>query len=165
MSSRIVPALAVSPPWESRLARCTRVRGHHGLINQHDCFDWLGAAVRPDRAVQGASISSESLTAMKPDSSGTPDPHQPDQPDDTSGESASSPAEGDDPGSEEMILDYPDADVQNRLWLKAVVQLFQLRSHETDPRGRVQFAFDQMYIAASERVARILRCDLPASPG
>jgi len=102
---------------------------------------------------------------MKPDSSRTPDPNQPDQPDDTSGESASTPAEGDDPGAEEMIPDYPDADVQNRLWLKAVVPLLQLRSHETDPSGRVQFAFDHMYVAACERVARILRCDLPASPG
>ena len=66
-----------------------------------------------------------------------------------------------------MIPDYPDADadVQNRLWLKAVVPLLQLRSHETDPSGRVQFAFDQMYVAACERVARILRRDLPASPG
>jgi len=102
---------------------------------------------------------------MKPDSSRTPDPHQPDQPDDTSGESASTPAEGDDPGAEDMIPDYPDADVQNRLWLKAVVPLLQLRFHETDPSGRVQFTFDQMYVAACEQVARILRPDLPASPG
>ena len=102
---------------------------------------------------------------MKPDSSHTPDPHQPDQPHDTSGESASTPAEGDDPGAEDIKPDYPDSDVQNRLWLKAVVPLLQLRSHETDPSGRVQFAFDQMYVAACERVARILRCDLPASPG
>ena len=105
---------------------------------------------------------------MKPDSSRTPDPHQPDQPDDTSGESASTPAEGADPGAEEMIPDYPDApdaDVQNRLWLKAVVPLLQLRSHKTDPSGRAQFAFDQMYVTACERVARILRRDLPASPG
>ena len=102
---------------------------------------------------------------MKPDPSRTPDPHQPDQPDDTSGESASTPAEGDDPGNEQMIPDYPDVDVQNRLWLGAVVPLLQLRSHETDPNGSFQFAFDQMYVAACERVARSLQCDLPASPG
>jgi hypothetical protein len=107
---------------------------------------------------------------MKPDSSRTPDPNQPDQPDDTSGESASTPAEGDDPGAEEMIPDYPDADVQNRLWLKAVVPLLQLRSHETDPSGRVQFAFDQMYVAASESPAsssatfRPARADCRTSP-
>ncbi len=98
---------------------------------------------------------------MNPDSFGTPDPHQPD---DASGESASSPAEGDESGSEEMIPDYPDADVQDRLWLKAVVPLLQLRSHEIHPSGRVEFTFDQVHVAASERVARILRCDLPASP-
>ena len=107
---------------------------------------------------------------MKPDSSRTPDPNQPDQPVDTSGESASTPAEGDDPGAEEMIPDYPDADVQNRLWLKAVVPLLQLRSHETNPSGRVQFAFDQMYVAASESPAsssatfRLARADCRTSP-
>lgn len=102
---------------------------------------------------------------MRPDSSGTPDRHQPDQPDDAGGESSSTPPEGDDPGAEDMTAEYPDTDVQNRLWLKSVVPLLQLRSHETDPSGRVQFAFDLMYIAACERVARILRGDLPTNPG
>jgi hypothetical protein len=97
------------------LAWCTRERERHGLIDHQDCFDCLGAAVRFDRAGQGASISTGSQTDMNPDSFGTPDPHQPDHPDDTSGESASSPAEGDDSGSEEMTPDYPDADVQDRL--------------------------------------------------
>ena len=72
------------------------------------CQDQLGIPLRPDCAGQDASISTGSETAMKPDSSCTPDPHQPDQPDDTSGESASTPAEGADPGAEEMIPDYPD---------------------------------------------------------
>jgi hypothetical protein len=53
-----------------------------------------------------------------------------------------------------------DVDVQNRLWLRALVPLLQLRSQETDPSGRVQFALDLMYIAACERIARILRSDL-----
>jgi hypothetical protein len=115
---------------------------------------------------------------MKPDSSGTPD-RQGDElpdgmgrgvPDDPLGrygaagsEPPSTPAEGEEPGTEEMVPEYADTNVQNRLWLKAVVPLLQLRSHETDPSGRVQFAFDLMYIAACERVARILRSDLPSN--
>ncbi|MFO0892139.1 MAG: hypothetical protein U0790_23750 [Isosphaeraceae bacterium] len=58
-----------------------------------------------------------------------------------------------------------ESDAQRRLWLRAVIPLLQLRSHDTDPSCRVQFAFDQMYISACERVARILRCDLEAGPG
>ena len=115
---------------------------------------------------------------MKPDSSGTPDRHGDELPDGagrggpddplgrygTAGsEPPSTPAEGEEAGTEEMVPEYADADVQNRLWLKAVVPLLQLRSHETDPSGRVQFAFDLMYIAACERVARILRSDLPSN--
>ena len=71
----------------------------------------------------------------------------------------------DDFGDEEAIVEeYVDPDVQSRLWLKAVVPLLQLRSHETDPNGRVQFAFDLMYIAACERIARILRSDVATHP-
>jgi hypothetical protein len=68
--------------------------------------------------------------------------------------------EGDSGGECEFIQEYVDPDVQSRLWLKAVVPLLQLRSHEADPNGRVQFAFDLMYIAACERIARILQSDL-----
>jgi hypothetical protein len=53
-------------------------------------------------------------------------------------------------------------DAQARLWIRCLTPLLQLRSHDTDPSGRVQFAFDQMYVAACERVARILRADLGA---
>jgi hypothetical protein len=102
---------------------------------------------------------------MQPDSSETPDRRQPDRPDDPGGELPSTSAEDDDPGAGDLVPEYPDTDVQNRLWLKAVVPLLQLRSHETDPSGRVQFAFDLMYIAACERVARILLGDLPTNLG
>jgi hypothetical protein len=73
--------------------------------------------------------------------------------------------EVEEPSTDEVALEYLDPEVQSRLWLKAVVPLLQLRSHETDPSGRVQFAFDLMYIAACERIARILRSDLPQSGG
>jgi hypothetical protein len=69
-------------------------------------------------------------------------------------------AEGDDPAGVDLVQECLDPDVQHRLWLKAIVPLLQLRSHETDPSSRVQFAFDLMYIAACERIARILRTDL-----
>jgi len=62
---------------------------------------------------------------------------------------------------EQDALDAAAGDVQARLWVRALIPLLQLRSHDTDPSGRVQFAFDQMYVAACERVARILRADVP----
>jgi hypothetical protein len=65
----------------------------------------------------------------------------------------------------ETAADDAHFDLTNRLWLKAVVPLLQLRSHESDPSARVQLAFDLMYIAACERVARILRSDLPSDRG
>ena len=74
---------------------------------------------------------------------------------------------GDDKALEEAeaATELEHVDLTNRLWLKAIVPLLQLRSHESDPSQRVQFAFDLMYIAACERVARILRSDLPSDRG
>ncbi|MGC8638715.1 MAG: hypothetical protein ACP5XB_02420 [Isosphaeraceae bacterium] len=70
--------------------------------------------------------------------------------------------EGDQLADDQVVEEYVDPDVQSRLWLKAVIPLLQLRSHEPDLSSRVQFAFDLMYIAACERIARILRSDIPA---
>ena len=110
---------------------------------------------------------------MNPESSRSSDPHD-NAPRDPAGAgdafdplAGSHSVEGENPAAsdefEEPDDDFPefvDPDVQNRLWLRAVVPLLQLRSHETDPSQRVQFALDQMYIAACERVARLLRSDL-----
>ncbi len=120
------------------------------MVNHHICLDCLGTVVLPDPADQGASISRGSQTAIKQDSSGTTDEYQPNPPGDTSGESASSSAKGEDSGSEDTVLDSPDAEVRSRLRLKVIVPLFQPRSNENVPSGRVHFAFDQMYVAASE---------------
>ncbi len=64
------------------------------------------------------------------------------------------------------IQDLADDDAvdeaQERLWIRALTPLLQLRKHDSDPSDRVQYAFDLMYIAACERVARILRSDLGA---
>jgi hypothetical protein len=61
---------------------------------------------------------------------------------------------------EEVYADLEREAIASRLWIRALTPLLQLRSHETDPSSRVQFAFDQMYVAACERIARILRSDL-----
>jgi hypothetical protein len=81
-------------------------------------------------------------------------------------------SDGDDPCAMEVVQECLDLDVQNRLWLKAVVPLLQLRTQEPDSgtvpvagSGRVQFALDLMYIAACERIARILRSDLNSDQG
>jgi hypothetical protein len=92
------------------------------------------------------------------DDRGTLDPEE--QSGEAGAEAAVIPEEGDEFDDATVIEEYVDPDVQSRLWLKAVVPLLQLRSHETDPNGRVQFAFDLMYIAACERIARILRSDV-----
>jgi len=110
---------------------------------------------------------------MSPESSHSSDPHDNDPRDPAGAGDSLDPltgshsADGEDPAASDEVEDpdddfpeFVDPDVQNRLWLRAVVPLLQLRSHETDPSQRVQFALDQMYIAACERVARLLHSDL-----
>lgn len=64
---------------------------------------------------------------------------------------------------QDLAVDDAADEGRQRLWIRSLTPLLQLRSHETDPSSRVQFAFDQMYVAACERVARILRSDLANS--
>ena len=103
----------------------------------------------------------------KPDSSSSPDRPAEDPPASTEPVAAGGllgntvREEQTDADSFDEVLDHElDLDLQHRLWVRVVVPLLQLRSHESDPNGRVQFAYDQMHIAACERVARILRSDL-----
>jgi hypothetical protein len=65
------------------------------------------------------------------------------------------------PNQDDLVEDILDVETQKRLWLRAIIPLLQARSHDSDPSGRVQLAFDFMHIAACERVGRILRSDLP----
>ncbi len=60
--------------------------------------------------------------------------------------------------------DFIDEQAQQRLWLRTIVPLLGLRSHDQDPSGRVQLAFDLLHIEACERARRILRADLPGRP-
>jgi hypothetical protein len=66
--------------------------------------------------------------------------------------------------SDDMVAEALDLETQQRLWLRAIIPLLQLRSHDSDPSGRVQLAFDLMHIAACERVSRIVRADLHDQP-
>ena len=118
------------------------------------------------------SDSSGSLDQHADDDPESPDRGRTSDPLDAEAGACLSCGEGDDPGLVEPVQGILDVDVQNRLWLKAVVPLLQLRSQEADSgvtplavSGRVQFAFDLMYIAACERIARILRSDLPSNQG
>jgi len=65
------------------------------------------------------------------------------------------------PNDDELADDVLNLETQRRLWLRAIIPLLHNRSHESDPSGRVQLAFDLMHIAACERVSRIMQSDLP----
>lgn len=114
---------------------------------------------------------------MNSDASGPADPRDQHEPDESldptndadsddfessGGEQTAIPDEGEDADDRAIVEEYVDPDLQGRLWLKTLIPLLQLRSQETDPNGRVQFALDRMYIAACERIARILGSDLDA---
>ncbi len=62
----------------------------------------------------------------------------------------------------DLVVDDAADEGRQRLWIRALTPLLQFRNHYSDQSDRVQFALDCMYIAACERVARILRSDLSA---
>ncbi len=66
------------------------------------------------------------------------------------------------PTADELIQAALNDESQQRLWLRTIIPLLQLRSHDSDPSGRVQLAYDLMHIAACERASRLLRSDLPS---
>jgi len=59
------------------------------------------------------------------------------------------------------FVHYEAFEAQNRLWIRAIVPIMQLRAPEAHGNARVRFAFDRLQIAACERLARILSSDLP----
>ncbi len=69
------------------------------------------------------------------------------------------------PTDADLVADLIDLETQKRLWLRALIPLLQLRSHDSDPSGRVQLAFDLMHIAACERIRSLLRSDVPDDQG
>jgi hypothetical protein len=69
------------------------------------------------------------------------------------------------PTIDDLVAQARTLDSEGRSWLRAITPLLALRSHDTDPSGRVQLAFDLLHVAACERAARILRADLAEDPG
>ena len=68
-------------------------------------------------------------------------------------------AEPEDLSPEEEVQAVLELEVQKRLWLRSLIPLLQLRSHDSDPSGRVQLAFDLMHIAACDRIRSLLSTD------
>ena len=62
----------------------------------------------------------------------------------------------------ESTAEMIGAESQARLWLRAITPVLQMRSTDSDPSDRVQYAFDKMHIAACERITRILGSDVVA---
>jgi hypothetical protein len=83
-------------------------------------------------------------------------------PDSTTDSLADAQGEAETDEGQDLAMDDAADEAQSRLWIRALTPLLQLRKHDSDPSDRVQYAFDLMYIAACERVARILRSDLGA---
>jgi hypothetical protein len=67
----------------------------------------------------------------------------------------------DNPSEDDLLADIIDLETQKRLWVRALIPLLQLRTHDSDRSGRVQLAFDLMLIAACERIRGLLRTDPP----
>jgi hypothetical protein len=75
-----------------------------------------------------------------------------------------------DDGADELTADEAvdaalDYETQQRLWVKSLRTVLELRSHDSDPSDRVQLALDLMVIAVCERVSRICRSDVPPDQG
>ena len=73
-------------------------------------------------------------------------------------DSPTPPSEPEPAESDPVEAQICEADRRN--WLRAITPILQLRSHDADPSGRVQLAFDLLHIAACERASRILRSDI-----
>ena len=65
----------------------------------------------------------------------------------------------DSPTDDDLVAQLIDLETQKRLWVRALIPLLQLRTHDSDRSGRVQLAFDLMQIAACERIRDLLRSD------
>jgi hypothetical protein len=68
-----------------------------------------------------------------------------------------------DPQATEIEIVDVDPESSARRWLHAIRPILTLNAEGTEPddHPRVKFAWDQMMISTFERVARIMRSDLP----
>lgn len=64
---------------------------------------------------------------------------------------------------DDPVVEFLTLERNDRLWLRAIVPLLQLHADGTEAEDcpRVQLAWRWMKVAACERVARIMRSDLP----
>jgi hypothetical protein len=65
------------------------------------------------------------------------------------------------PDDSDALAEVIDLESQKRLWVRTLIPLLELRSHDSDPSDRVQLAVDLLHVAACERISRIVRSDLP----
>jgi hypothetical protein len=66
----------------------------------------------------------------------------------------------DDADGTDQLGEAEAVESDRRLWVRSLVPLLQLRSHDSDPSSRVQLAFDLMHVAVCERITRLARSDL-----
>ena len=73
-----------------------------------------------------------------------------------------SPAQAEADEDRDLAVDEAADEGRQRLWIRTLTPLLNLRVRESDPSDRVQFALDRLQIAACERAVRILQSDLSA---
>ena len=66
------------------------------------------------------------------------------------------------PAADDLVAEVIDLETQRRLWIRSLIPLLQLRSHDSDPSGRVQLAFDLMHISVCDRIRQLLHADVPS---
>jgi hypothetical protein len=63
--------------------------------------------------------------------------------------------------ADEMMAQCVAVESEGRRWLKGITSFVATRSRDADPSSAVQTAADMAYIAAFDRIARIMRSDQP----
>jgi hypothetical protein len=64
-------------------------------------------------------------------------------------------------GTENAVRECLDLETQKRLWVRTLIPLLRMRSHDSDPSCRVQLAYDLMHIAVCERIRLMLHVSSP----
>ena len=64
------------------------------------------------------------------------------------------------PVADDAVSQANDFETQKHLWIQTLVPVLQARNPEKDSSDRVQFAFDMMFVAVADKIARICRSDL-----
>ncbi len=62
----------------------------------------------------------------------------------------------------ELAVPVQDDDASSRAWVDSIVALLAGRAAEQDDNEKLQRALDRMYVAAAQRLERIMRSDIVA---